>query len=130
MPDPRDSGPRRTVLLVEDDESVRSLIRINLELNDFEVVEAHDGLEGLLLLDLHRPDLVVLDLMLPEVDGSRVLAQLRANPDNAALPVIVITGKADVGPELRGLAREGNLMAKPFDADHLIERIRELLAGG
>jgi DNA-binding response OmpR family regulator len=118
---------QRTVLLVEDDDSIRSLVRFNLELADYRVVEAKDGLEGLLLLDLHRPDAVVLDLMMPELDGAKVLAQLRADPEARGMPVIVITGKADISPVLHRLAGAGNLISKPFDPEALVGRLRELL---
>lgn len=118
---------RKTVLLVEDDESVRQLVRITLEMNDLEVVEAKDGLEGLLLLDLHNPDAVVLDLMMPDVGGERMLAQLRATPETKRVPVIIITGKPEVAPEVVGLVGPDNFFPKPFDPDAVIERVKALL---
>ncbi len=72
---------RKTVLRVEDDESVRQLVRVTLQMHDYEVLEANDGLEGLLMLDMHRPDAVVLDLMMPDVGGERMLAQLGQQPE-------------------------------------------------
>jgi two-component system, OmpR family, phosphate regulon response regulator PhoB len=94
---------KRKVLLVEDDESVRQLVRVTLQMHDFEVVEAKDGLEGLLMLDMHRPDAVVLDLMMPDVAGERMLAQLRQTPETKRTPVLIITGKPEVAPEVIGL---------------------------
>jgi DNA-binding response OmpR family regulator len=127
MTEPDEPASRtRRVLLVEDDEAVRRLIRFNLELAGFEVIEAADGLEGLLFVDLHRPDAVILDLMMPDVDGGRVLAQMRGRPETKGLPVIIVTGKADLSPELRQLAGEGNVIPKPFDPDVLVARIQEL----
>ena len=118
---------RRKVLLVEDDESVRQLVRVTLQMNDFEVVEAKDGLEGLLLLEMHHPDAVVLDLMMPDVGGERVLAQLRATPETKRTPVVIITGKPEVAPEVIGLVGRENFFPKPFDPDAVIARLNAMV---
>ncbi len=118
---------RPKVLLVEDDESVRQLVRVTLQMNDFEVVEAKDGLEGLLLLDMHKPDAVVLDLMMPDVGGERMLAQLRQTPETKGTPVVIITGKPEVAPEVMGMVGGDNFFAKPFDPEAVISRLRSLL---
>ena len=117
--------PKR-VLLVEDDEAVRQLVKITLELNDYDVIEAKDGLEGLLLLDLHRPDAVILDLMMPDLGGERMLAQLRSTPETKRTPVVIITGKPEVAPEVIGLVGRENFFAKPFDPDAVIARLKAL----
>ncbi len=122
------SDDKKRVLLVEDDESVRQLVRITLEMNDYEVVEAKDGLEGLLLLDLHHPDAIILDLMMPDVGGERMLAQLRATPETKRMPVVIITGKPEVAPEVVGLVGRENFFPKPFDPDAVIARIKSLTA--
>ncbi len=119
----RDGRDRKVVLLVEDDDAVRKLVRVSLELSDYEVVEAKDGLEGLLMLDLHQPDAVVLDLMMPDVGGERMLAQVRATPATKRVPVVIITGKPEVAPEVIGLVGEDNFFPKPFDTDQLIARV-------
>jgi len=118
---------KQTVLLVEDDESVRQLVRVTLEMNNYEVIEAKDGLEGLLLLDMHRPDAIVLDLMMPDVGGERMLAQLRSTPETKRTPVVIITGKPEVAPEVIGLVGKENFFPKPFDPDALIDRVKGLL---
>lgn len=115
---------KKVVLLVEDDDAVRKLVRISLELSDYEVVEAKDGLEGLLMLDMHHPDAVVLDLMMPDVGGERMLTQLRATPETRQVPVVIITGKPEVAPEVIGLVGEDNFFPKPFDTDQLIARVQ------
>jgi DNA-binding response OmpR family regulator len=117
----------KRVLLVEDDESVRQLVRVTLQMHDYEVVEAKDGLEGLLMLDLHRPDAVVLDLMMPDVAGERMLAQLRQTPETKRTPVVIITGKPEVAPEVIGMVGQENFFPKPFDPDAVIERLKELV---
>jgi DNA-binding response OmpR family regulator len=118
---------KKVVLLVEDDDAVRKLVRISLELSDYEVVEAKDGLEGLLMLDMHHPDAVVLDLMMPDVGGERMLTQLRATPETKQVPVVIITGKPEVAPEVIGLVGEENFFPKPFDTDQLIARVQAVI---
>lgn len=119
---------RKTVLLVEDDDSVRQLVRVSLERHDFEVVEASGGAEGLDLLDRHRPDAVVLDLMMPRGDGERLLTELRAAPETERIPVVVVSGKPQVGSEVIGLVGRENFLVKPFDPEALVERLKALLA--
>jgi DNA-binding response OmpR family regulator len=118
---------KKKVLLVEDDESVRQLVRVTLDLNGYEVVEAKDGLEGLLMLDMHRPDAVVLDLMMPDLGGERMLAQLRATEETKRTPVVIITGKPEVAPEVIGLVGRENFFPKPFDPDAVIARLEAML---
>ena len=118
---------RKKVLLVEDDESVRQLVRVTLQMNDYEVVEAKDGLEGLLMLDMHRPDAIVLDLMMPDVAGERMLTQLRQTPETKRTPVVIITGKPEVAPEVIGLVGPENFFPKPFDPDVVIDRLKALI---
>jgi DNA-binding response OmpR family regulator len=121
------NGSKR-VLLVEDDESVRQLVRITLQMNGFEVVEATDGLEGLLFLDLHRPDAVVLDLMMPDVGGERMLAQLRSTTETRKTPVVIITGKPEVAPEIVGMVGRENFFPKPFDPEAVVQRLKALVS--
>ena len=118
---------KKRVLLVEDDEAVRQLVKITLEMNEYEVVEAKDGLEGLLLLDIHKPHAIVLDLMMPDVGGERMLAQLRATPETKGTPVVIITGKPEVAPEVVSLVGRENFFPKPFDPDAVIARIKSLV---
>lgn len=118
---------RKKVLLVEDDESVRQLVRVTLQMHDYEVVEAKDGLEGLLMLDLHRPDAIVLDLMMPDVAGERMLTQVRQTPETKRTPVVIITGKPEVAPEVIGLVGPENFFPKPFDPDAVIDRLKALI---
>ena len=119
---------KKTVLLVEDDESVRQLVKATLAGGEYEVIEAKDGLEGLLLMEMHKPDAVILDLMMPDVGGERMLAQLRATPETKRTPVVIITGKPEVAPEVIGLVGKENFFPKPFDPDSVMERLQALLA--
>jgi len=121
-------GRKKTILLVEDDDSVRQLLRVSLERHDFEVVEASGGAEGLDLLERSRPDAVVLDLMMPGGDGERLLAELRAAPATERIPVVVVSGKPQVGEEVIGLVGRENFLTKPFDPQTLVDRVKALVA--
>jgi len=119
---------KKTILLVEDDDSVRHLLRLSLERHDFEVVEASGGAEGLDLLERRRPDAVVLDLMMPGGDGERLLTELRGAPATERIPVVVVSGKPQVGEEVIGLVGRENFLTKPFDPQTLVDRVKALVA--
>lgn len=84
-----------TVIIVEDDESTRDVFRTFLEFNGYRVLEATDGEEGLSLIREHLPDVVLLDLMLPGMDGKTVAAELKLNSRTAAVPLVIVTASAD-----------------------------------
>jgi CheY-like chemotaxis protein len=86
-------GPGAPVLVVEDDEATRATLRRALEKDGWEVAEAENGRVGLTRLDSSRPDLVLLDLMMPEMDGFEFLEALRSRPAESCPPVVVITAK-------------------------------------
>ena len=91
------------ILIVEDEMNIRQLVRYNLEKEGFQVLEATDGLQGLKMAKLEKPDLVLLDLMLPEMDGLEVCRSLKGNPGTAALPVIMVTAKSEEIDKVIGL---------------------------
>jgi len=121
-------GGRSTVLLVEDEASLRLVLRDLLERDGFHVVEAGDGIAALDEIDRHPPDAVVLDLNLPLLDGYAVLARLRARPATYELPVIVLTAKGDEDNEVRVFELGANdFLTKPFRPRALTARLRALL---
>jgi DNA-binding response OmpR family regulator len=83
------------VLVVDDERSIRELCRINLEFEEFEVVEAPDGVAAVEQARRHRPDLILLDLMMPGMDGWGVLDELQRDPTTAEIPVVLLTAKGD-----------------------------------
>lgn len=115
------------VLLVEDNTTVRELLRVLLESDGYEIVEAKDGLEGLLKAEFAKPDLMILDLMMPDVDGERVIAQLRTDPELAHIPVLVVSGKYEALDRLGELIGQDNVFAKPFEPTRLMDRIGDLI---
>ncbi len=118
------------ILVVEDDPGIRELLETLMQLQRYEVVTARDGLEGLLKLEFRRPSLVILDIMMPNVDGTRVLAEARSDVRLRNVPIIIVTGRADAHETFDEVVGPENVFPKPFDADALLHRVAELLAGG
>ena len=116
-----------TILLVEDDASVRELLKVLLEVEGYEILEAKDGLEGLEKAEALRPDLMILDLMMPEIDGERVLARLRAEPSTRQIPVIVVSGRYEALERCRDAVGAENVFAKPFEPVKLLDRVGDLV---
>lgn len=124
---PKKAAARR-VLLVEDEESLRRVMKDLLEREGFQVHEAADGVVALDEIDRLAPDLVVLDLNLPRLDGYGVLSHLRARPATQKLPVIVLTAKGDEDSEVRVFEYgASDYLTKPFRARALSARIHSLL---
>jgi len=116
------------VLLVEDDLNLTELLRYNLEREGFEVLAAVDGEEGLALAQEERPDLVVLDWMVPNLSGIEICRRLRRDPELARIPVLMLTARAEETDRIRGLETGADdYITKPFSPRELIARIRAVL---
>jgi CheY-like chemotaxis protein len=125
---PGGRGGRQTVLLVEDEEALRGVLKDLLEREGYAIIEASDGIQALDEIDRNAPDAVVLDLSLPRLDGYGVLNHLRARPTTAALPVLVLTAKADEDNEVRVFEIGANdFITKPFRPRALSARLKALL---
>ncbi|HEY0972050.1 MAG TPA: ATPase, T2SS/T4P/T4SS family [Gemmatimonadales bacterium] len=123
-----EAGPRPTVLLVEDEAPLRSVLGDLLVREGYDVVEASDGIEALELVDRAAPDLVVLDLTLPRLDGYAVLSRLRTRRDTHDLPVVVLTAREDEEAEVRVFELgASDFLCKPFRPRALMARIRAQL---
>jgi type II secretory ATPase GspE/PulE/Tfp pilus assembly ATPase PilB-like protein/ActR/RegA family two-component response regulator len=121
-------GPARRILIVEDEDILRRVMKDLLEREGFIVTEAVDGIAALEAIDRHAPELVVLDLNLPRLDGYGVLSHLRARPATAKLPVIVLTAKGDEESEVRVFEfGASDYLTKPFRARALSARIHATL---
>lgn len=122
-----------TVLVVDDEADIRELVRINLVMAGHEVVLAADGVEGLDAVEIEQPDLVILDVMMPELDGWEVLSRMKASPEEhvANTPVVMLTARSDDMDRIRG-GIEGAIyyLTKPFSLAELRERVEEVLVGG
>src|SRR5579884_4041243 len=131
-PAPRHSGPHGEpavkVLLVDDEDSLRKVMRDLLERDGYAVSEARDGVEALDQIDRVGPDIIVLDLNLPRLDGYGVLSHLRSRPATAAIPVIVLTAKGDEDNEVRVFELGADdFLTKPFRARALSARLEAVL---
>lgn len=117
-------GPVKRVLVIEDDDSVVQFLEAYLPDRGYEVVAASDGLVGLVKLQMGHPDAVVLDIMMPDVDGIRVLEQMLEEGDGELpQPVIVITGYPEGAARCRELLDPADVFDKPFDPDDLVARL-------
>ena len=116
------------VLIVEDQTDIRKLIRMTLEFEDFEIHEASDGASGLGMARAIKPDLVILDVMPPGLDGIEVCRRLRANPDTRNVPIIMLTARGEEADRIRGLdTGADDYITKPFSMTELLARVRAVL---
>jgi len=114
-----------TVLVVEDEAALVTLLRYNLEREGFAVAEARDGEEALLLAREHKPDLVLLDWMLPHISGIEVCRQLRRLPDTRTVPIVMLTARGEDADKVRGLdSGADDYVTKPFSPSELVARLR------
>lgn len=121
---------RPLILIVEDDPEVQGFIAMLMEMEGYEAVTARDGLEALIKAEFRNPSLILLDIMMPDVDGMRVLEELRVREALSGIPVLIITGRADAHETFDALVGRDNVFPKPFDSHALTARVAELLAGG
>ena len=116
------------VLVVDDDPQVLRLMRVNLELEGYDVVSAPDGEEALEAVVTEHPDVVVCDVMMPGVDGLTVLRNLRANPKTSKIPFVVVSAKAQRSDVKAALDMGADkYITKPFDPQELLDAVEHLL---
>lgn len=119
------------VLIVEDDLQIQELVRFNLEKEGFFVMSASDGEEGLNLVKKEKPELIILDLTLPMIDGYDVCKILRAQKDTASIPIIILSARNDVADKVIGLELGADdYITKPFSPRELSARIKARLREG
>jgi DNA-binding response OmpR family regulator len=117
--------PIPKILLIDDSSDIQELLHAVLSLKDFEVLTAFTGKEGLILSKKEKPDVIVLDLMLPDIDGIDVCKQLRQHSITKEIPIIMLTAKTTVLDRIKGLEIGANdYLTKPFDTLELIARIK------
>jgi two-component system, OmpR family, phosphate regulon response regulator PhoB len=120
--------PRSKVLVVEDDRALSEILVYNLEKAGFEVLKAMDGRDGLNQANLHLPDVVILDVMLPLMDGTEICRRLRAKPESSSTIIIMLTAKSEEPDQLIGFSvGADDYVTKPFSVRVLLERIKALL---
>ena len=122
MPDP-------TVLVVEDDPVILRLLEVNFELEGFTVLLAHDGAEGIEVARTSQPDVIISDIMMPKTSGLELVETLKADPDTKAIPIILLSAKAQTSDLKIGMeAGADDYVTKPFEPLDLVERVNGLLS--
>ncbi|MCQ2753648.1 MAG: response regulator transcription factor [bacterium] len=116
------------ILVVDDDAAINELIKVNLELQGFEVIQAFNGTEGYALAKQEIPSLVVLDVMMPEVDGYTVAKRIRQCDEISDIPIIMLTALSELNNKATGFnIGVDDYLTKPFEPDELVMRIKALL---
>lgn len=116
------------ILVVDDDLAINELIKINLELQGYQVVQAFNGIEGFALAKQETPALIVLDVMMPEVDGFTVAQRVRQCEEIADTPIIMLTALSELNNKVNGFnIGVDDYLTKPFETEELIVRVRALL---
>ena len=117
-----------TILVIDDEKDLIELVRYNLEREGFDIIAAANGQSGLEIARQHKPDLIVLDLMMPGIDGLEVCRELRADSRTAQLPVIMLSAKAAEADKVVGLELgSDDYLTKPFSPRELVARIKAVL---
>ena len=116
------------ILVVDDDISINELITVNLELNGYTVFQAFDGTSGFASAKQELPDLIILDVMMPEVDGYTVAQRIRQNESTKDIPILMLTALSQLNDKVKGFdIGVDDYLVKPFEMDELKVRVRALL---
>ncbi len=117
-----------TVLIVEDEADIRDLLSFNLEREGFNTIQAEDGIKGLELANAHKPNIILLDVMMPGKDGFQVCRELERNTETANIPIIMLTAKGEEIDRIVGLELGADdYVVKPFSVREIILRIKAIL---
>ena len=124
-----DASKRPVVMVVDDEEDILDLVKLVLEEAGFEVMPALTGHEALQMLYRRRPDLILLDVMMPDLDGMELLKILKIEESTASIPVAMLTAKIESKDKMAAMQEEAiDYICKPFTPQELVERVRTLVA--
>ena len=118
----------KKILVVEDTEDNRQILRDLLGMAGYDMIEAHDGAEGVAKATEHRPDLILMDIQMPVMDGYEATRQIKANPDLKAIPIVAVTSYALSGDEQK--TRDAGCdayIAKPYSPRQMLAKVKEIL---
>jgi len=116
------------ILIIDDDHAINELIKINLELCGYSVIQAFDGIKGFALSKQELPSLVILDVMMPEVDGFTVAQRIRKNDETKNIPILMLTALSQLNDKVNGFnLGVDDYLVKPFEMEELQVRVRALL---
>lgn len=120
----------RRILAVDDEPHILKLVAFSLKAKGFEVLEATDGLSAVAVAEAEKPDLILMDVMMPALDGYEACRRIKANPATADIPVVMLTAKAQVAEQKTGLdAGALDYICKPFTPKDLVAQVESLLGG-
>ena len=116
------------ILVVDDDVAINELIKVNLELAGYKVIQANDGIQGFALAKQEAPSLVILDVMMPDVDGFTVAKRIRQNEETKDTPILMLTALSQINDKVKGFnIGVDDYLVKPFELEELLVRVRALL---
>ncbi|MDD5131556.1 MAG: response regulator [bacterium] len=119
---------KKKILIVDDEKQIARMLKIRMEASGYEADVANDGLEGLAKVQQSQPDLIILDVMMPKMDGFEVCRKLKDDPVFKSIPVLMLSVKAEEkATDLGVIAGADDYMPKPFEPEILMEKIRKLL---
>ncbi|MBV8958687.1 MAG: response regulator [Actinobacteria bacterium] len=122
--------PAGTVLVVDDDPVIQKLLQVNFELEGYKVITASDGIEGLERARADLPDAIILDIMMPKMNGLDVARALKGDDDTKGIPALLLSAKAQASDVAVGMEiGADDYVTKPFDPAELLERVGDLLKG-
>lgn len=118
------------ILVIEDEPAVQTLLRKQLTAHGFQVTVANDGLDGLVKLESVKPDLMICDVMMPNLDGIEFVRAIKGHPATQKIPVIFLTAKSDPTSLIEGINVGARFyVTKPFQLDDLLNKVRRALSG-
>ena len=116
------------ILVVDDEEHIRKILKFKLEKHGYSVITAENGEIALQIIRRESPDLIILDLMMPKMDGFEVCKRIRRNFQTAQIPIIMLTAKSDMADKIKGLGGGANdYLIKPYSNDELLLRVKNVL---
>jgi DNA-binding response OmpR family regulator len=121
--------PYKNILIIEDNHAILDVITLILQSEAYKVRALHRSEDMMKNIDAFKPDLVILDIMLPDADGRELLSQIRTNQKTANIPVLMISAKYTAENIKHGNHKPNGFLAKPFDIDDLLDKIEGILAG-
>lgn len=120
---------KKKILIVEDEKELVKLIVFHMTIAGYEALSAKDGIEALEACQLNKPDLIILDIMLPRIDGWEVCRRLRQDPQTSKIPIIILSALSDINDKLKGFdLGSDDYVTKPFSPRELVVRVKRVLA--
>ena len=125
----KESKIYKNILVIEDNHAILDVITLILQSEAYKVSGLNKSADMMQHIDTFNPDLMILDIMLPDADGRELLTQIRTNPTTASIPVLMISAKYTAETIQHGEHKPNGFIAKPFDIDNLLDKIEGILAG-